>query len=251
MTEAIIYKFIFKESKGIMKSKFLILSLALGATSFLSQSYATSPVAAAPSASAPATPTPAAPPAATASNAPSASAPAAPAVATPVTNPGGDSYLENTQKAVASFSHREILSGFTAASAVPLSSPKAKEASVCVQKLIGEKLYRTHSHNAAARGVVTSAGDLAAFGPLFSLNPKQKFLLNVPKNLDGTGEIVTYIGQVLLKDGTGNIVGDTICFARYLQVAPEVAAASVSAASSSAPAQGAAAASAPTVAPAA
>lgn len=142
----------------------------------------------------------------------------APPAGTPVTNPEGEAYLDGVQKAVTGFTHREVISAFTAASQVPVAPAGAKQASVCVQK-VANGMYRSHSNNPDARGIVTNQGDLAAFGPLFQLQPKQKFLLNVTANVDGTGDIVTYIGVIFAKDGDGAASGDTVCFARYLQTA--------------------------------
>lgn len=147
-----------------------------------------------------------------------ASAPAA----TPVTNPEGEKYLDDVQKAVANQTHRELLSKFTEAGKVPVGAG-VMHATVCIQKLASGGIYRSHSNNPDARGIVTNQGDLAAFGPLFQLLPKQKFLLNVSANLDGTGDISTYIGVIVGKDGDGSAAADTVCFARYLQIAPVAA----------------------------
>jgi hypothetical protein len=200
-------------------------------------------------------------------------APAAPAAAvsasavpagipstTPITNPDGDMYLANVVAAVSNFSHREILSIFSAASGVPLiqngqpvdmkalraaaatapgsapnptpgDNPSPTQGVVCLQKLSNGGIYRSHSNNRNARGPVSSKSDLDAFTPLFDLKAGGKFVLNVAANADGTGDIISYIGQVVAKDGDGKAGGDTLCFARYLQVSPAAAAAAASAAS--------------------
>jgi hypothetical protein len=144
--------------------------------------------------------------------------------AAPVTNAPGEAYLDSILKAIAGLTHREILSVFTASMGVPVVPDGAKHATVCVQK-VANGMFRSHSNNPQGRGIVTNAGDLAAFGPIFELRHRNKFILNVSKNVDGSGGIVSYLGQVIAKDGDGSAMGDTVCFARYLQNDPAVVAA--------------------------
>ncbi len=135
---------------------------------------------------------------------------------TAITSAKGDAYLEAVMKAVNAMTRRDSLSAFTASSLVN-TDPADGYASVCIQKL-ATGMYRSHSTNPAASGVVSGAGELAAFGPLFQLNTNNKFILNVSTNPDGTGEIKSFIGQIFLKDGDGTSTSDVVCFARYPQI---------------------------------
>jgi hypothetical protein len=139
--------------------------------------------------------------------------PSAPQIS-PSLSPTGENFLTAVQNAITGLSHRNSVSLFTAASSVPTPSPDC--AVVCIQKT-GQGLYRSHSQNPNARGYIHAHGDLQAFLPLFQIQPGHKFMLNMPNNLDGTGNILSYIGLIILKDGDGTIDGDVVCYARYFE----------------------------------
>ena len=136
--------------------------------------------------------------------------------AVPIPNIDGENYLTNVQKSIVGLTHNNILSIFSTASLVPVTAD-SRQAVVCLQN-IPKGIYRAHSHNPNASGIVTSASDLAAFSPMFSLNVTNKFLLNVNQNINGEQKIITYIAQIIAKHGDGTADGDTICYARYLQI---------------------------------
>lgn len=125
----------------------------------------------------------------------------------------GPSYLKAIKNATKRFGHDESLAAFAAAALVPVK-PDADYAVVCIQKT-RNGLFRIHSQNPAALGILTGKVDQVAFKALFKLNKWATFDYNVPANADGTGNITTYYGQIFLKHGDGTVHGDTICFARY------------------------------------
>lgn len=125
----------------------------------------------------------------------------------------GPSYLKAIKEATQPFGHDESLAAFAAAALIPVK-PDADYAAVCIQKT-RNGLFRIHSQNPAALGILTGRVDKVAFKALFKLNKWATFDYNVPANADGTGNITTYYGQVFLKHGDGTVHGDVICFARY------------------------------------
>ncbi len=125
----------------------------------------------------------------------------------------GPSYLKAIKESTKSFAHGESLAAFAASALVPVK-PDADYASVCIQKTLNG-LFRIHSQNPAALGILTGKVDRVAFKALFKLNKWATFDYNVPANADGTGNITTYYGQIFLKHGDGTAHGDVICFARY------------------------------------
>ncbi|MBA4249745.1 MAG: hypothetical protein C0432_03135 [Candidatus Puniceispirillum sp.] len=125
----------------------------------------------------------------------------------------GPSYLKAIKESTKRFGHDESLAAFAASALVPVK-PDADYASVCIQKT-RHGLFRIHSQNPAALGILTGKVDRVAFKALFKLNKWATFDYNVPANADGTGNITTYYGQIFLKHGDGTVHGDVICFARY------------------------------------
>ena len=127
--------------------------------------------------------------------------------------PDGPTYLANVMLATQGFSHNEALAAFAAAALIPVN-PHNDFATVCMQKT-ASGIFRVHSQNPAALGIVTNQTDITAFNELFSLGKKSTFNYNVPTNVDGSGPILTYFGQLFLKSGDGSAYGDVVCFARY------------------------------------
>jgi hypothetical protein len=190
------------------KKTWLILAALIG-VACPDLSFAAQPAAV------PAPPTPATPAATT--------QPAAPQIAPKVTGAAqtiynteptdGPTYLKNVMLATESFGHNEDLAAFASAALIP-TKPDSDYAAVCLQKT--EKgVFRVHSQNPAALGLVTSQTDITAFSSLFKLEKGATFNYNLPANIDGSGAPITYYGQLFLKHGDGKASGDVVCFARY------------------------------------
>lgn len=197
----------------MMKSNALYATLLLSALALPVGASSTSAPVAAVAVASPATaaaPVAAAPVATAAAVANQAPAP----TVVPNLDPNGESYIANIAQTAAAFNHREMLSMMTAVSQIQ-PSPNADQAIVAIQKT-QNGIFRSQPFNAKANGLVTNPGDLAAFAPMFHLKKNDRFVLNVTQNLDGTGPLVSYIGQVLHVDGDGQVDGDTLCFVRYL-----------------------------------
>lgn len=132
----------------------------------------------------------------------------------------GPTYLKNVLEATKAFNHNEILAAFASAALIP-TKPEADFAAVCFQYTT-KGLFRVHSQNPAALGLVTNKMDLDAFEALKKLNVGDTFDYNVAvtdnTTSSNTTTNITYKGQVFLKHGadTNNTTsGDAICFARY------------------------------------
>jgi hypothetical protein len=111
------------------------------------------------------------------------------------------------------FHHNEPLAAFSVASMIPVN-PADDFASVCMQKTT-HGIFRVHSKNPEAIGVVKGETEQTAFDALFKLEIKDTFNFNVPYGNNATSGVTTYFGQLFLKHGDGSVVGDTVCFARY------------------------------------
>lgn len=125
----------------------------------------------------------------------------------------GPTFLEKVIIVTKNFTHAESLAAFAATALLP-ANPDADFASVCMQRT-NKGIFRIHSQNPAAIGIVNSTVDLTAYNSLFTLSRGDTFNYNIPLNINGTGQTVTYYGQIFLKHGDGSALGDVICFARY------------------------------------
>ncbi len=133
------------------------------------------------------------------------------------TIPAGDAYNTAVMDGTGQFSRDQKDLAFSAASLIP-APPSPRAASVCISKK-GKDLFRDHSSNPSARGVVTSPMDIDAFNKLFQAKVSRgsKFVLNVPKDIAGdlSKGMNSYNGIVFLANGDGTTTGDYFCFARY------------------------------------
>lgn len=125
----------------------------------------------------------------------------------------GPTFLQSVLSVTQSFSHNEAMAAFASASMLPIH-PSADFATECLMNTT-KGVYRIHSLNPKAVGIITNPVDLAAYNVLFTLNRGATFNYNVPSNADGSGSVLNYKGQVFLKHGDGTASGDMICFARY------------------------------------
>ncbi len=89
-------------------------------------------------------------------------------------------------------------------------TPSPSGAVVCIQNT-PQGLYRTHSTNPAATGIVTLKQDIDAFTSLIGKPRGNSFTLNIPANADGTGAITPFIGNVIYSGKDG------FCIARYIK----------------------------------
>ncbi len=143
----------------------------------------------------------------------------APAVATPApapaitANPGLD-YVNNviTQLGTTLIPDYNILATVIAAYVVP-TDPNVDAATVCLEQTSNGRIYRLHSKNPAANGLVTNPSDLAVFNwNFFSLNKGDPVNFSVSSDISNPASpAISYIGKVVAKNG------NAICFARYLK----------------------------------
>lgn len=127
----------------------------------------------------------------------------------------GDSYLMAVMKATASLKHNEVLAAFTVAALVPTKS-ESDYAVVCLQNISG-KIFRSHSQNPSAIGILTSPVDIQSFNALIKLERGTTFNYSVPSSTAGNEPAMQYKGQIFLKNGDGQVSADCVCFARYHQ----------------------------------
>lgn len=131
--------------------------------------------------------------------------------------PAGEEYNKQVMEVTKQFNRLQKDQAFAAASTVLVPSG-IRAASICIERR-GSDLFRFHSHNANAQGQITSALDIDAFNKLFQAKVIRgtPFVLNVPKNLDGSSPEIKnrYVGIVFLQNGDGTTTGDYFCFARY------------------------------------
>jgi hypothetical protein len=130
-----------------------------------------------------------------------------------VPNPGLD-YVNNvvTQLGTALIPDYNILATVIAAYVVP-TDPNVDAATVCLEQTSNGRIYRLHSKNPAANGIVTNPSDLAAFNwNFFSLNKGDPVNFSVSSDVSNPASpAISYTGKVVAKNG------NAICFARYLK----------------------------------
>jgi hypothetical protein len=88
-------------------------------------------------------------------------------------------------------------------------TPSTTGAVVCIQST-PQGLYRMHSTNPSAVGIVTLQQDIAAFTSLIGKQRGVQFTLSLPANADGTGPKTAFIGRVIYSGSDG------YCIARYV-----------------------------------
>lgn len=141
----------------------------------------------------------------------------APTVAIPapvaVPNPGLD-YVNTVvaQLGSALIPDYNFLAAVITAYTVP-TNPNVNAATVCLEQTSNGRIYRLHSKNSAANGLVTNPSDLAVFNwNFFSLNKGDPVNFTVSSDVSNPASPpASYTGKVVAKNG------NAICFARYLK----------------------------------
>lgn len=131
-----------------------------------------------------------------------------------LTLPEGETYFQNIQKTTRSFSSKDTLSSFKAASSTSFDSNILDAAVVCFQK-VKQGYFRVHSLNPYINGLVTDEHDKSLLRRIFQLNKYDKFNFFIRVGADNTGDIRVFNGLIFSKFGKGNERGDSVCFARY------------------------------------